>query len=412
MRPAPHDTAPALHDDAFVMRGQRGQTTAEYLGGLLVVSVVIAAVATTEVGASIRVAMSEQVCRIGGGTGCGTAQSPSSSPDALSHQAEVLDEALDALEPLAGRGGLFADLHEQARAALDAGDLSSARALIDQLEFYDGFIEQGPRGGLLAELNAPTEDEFEDLVDERDISVDGGETSRRFFTVDPVPGRGVVAFDFFIPSENSNGFRGDGRPEEGTDILNTDLGLNESRVMIVIDYETGRAVIVQSETHMDGPWGVGGANEPRPISLNGDRGAWDNMGGIDLDMTNQIDLESTDDGLHVDWDILNSISPLIISVDGDVDFEEGEDGFLTSDDFTNQGRVDRYPQIQVWQYRPDGTSREIARNDYQGGHNPVQGALPHCDLPNGPDLPTIGIGDFHVWDMPDLPDGPSVPGPC
>ena len=221
-----------------------------------------------------------------------------------------------------------------------------------------------------------------------------------------------MAFDFFIPSENSDGFRGDGRPEEGTDILNTDLGLNESRVMIVIDYETGRAVIVQSETHMDGPWGVGGANEPRPISLNGDRGAWDNMGGIDLDMTNQIDLESTDDGLHVDWDILNSISPLIISVDGDVDFEEGEDGFLTSDDFTNQGRVDRYPQIQVWQYRPDGTSREIARNDYQGGHNPVQGALPHCDLPNGPDLPTIGIGDFHVWDMPDLPDGPSVPGPC
>ena len=393
-----------------MMRGQRGQTTAEYLGVLLVVSVVITAVATSEVGANIRVAMSEQVCRIGGGTGCGT--SHSSSPDSIAHQGAVLDEALDALEPLAARGGLFADLHEQARAALAAGDLTGARALLDQLAFYDDFIAQGPRGALLAELNAPTEDEFDDLVDERDISVDGGETSRRFFTVDPVPGRGVVAFDFFIPSENSDGFRGDGRPEAGTDILNSDLGLNESRVMIVLDYETGRAVIVQSETHMDGPWGVGGANEPRPISLNGDRGAWENMGGIDIDQTNQIDLESTDDGLHVDWDILNSITPLIISVDGDVDFEEGEDGFLTSDDFTNQGRVDRYPQIQVWQYRPDGTSREIARNDYQGGHNPVQGALPHCDLPNGPDLPTIGIGDFHVWDMPDLPDGPSVPGPC
>ena len=93
--------------------------------------------------------------------------------------------------------------------------------------------------------------------------------------------------------------------------------------MIVIDFETGRGVIVQSETHMDGPWGVGGANEPRPISLNGDRGAWDNMGGIDLDMTNQIDLSSDEDGVHVDWDILNSITPLAISVDGDVDFERG-----------------------------------------------------------------------------------------
>ena len=250
------------------------------------------------------------------------------------------------------------------------------------------------------------------MVAQRDMSFGGGETSRRYFEVEPEPGRGVVAFDFFIPSENSNGFRGDGRPEDGTDILRSELGLADSRVMIVMDFETGRGVVVQAETHMDGPFGVGGANEPRPISLNGDRGAWDNMGGIDLDQTQQIDFESGADGVHLDWDILNSISPLVVSVDGDVDFEEGSDGFLTSDDFGNQGRVDRYPQIQVWQYLPDGRSREIARNDYQGGHNPVQGALPHCDLPNGPNLPTIGIGGFHVWDMPDISDGPSVPGPC
>ena len=116
--------------------------------------------------------------------------------------------------------------------------------------------------------------------------------------------------------------------------------------------------------------------------------------------------------MHADWDMLNSISPFIVSVDGDVDFIEGDDGFLTSDDFGNQGRVDRYPQIQVWQYLPDGQSREIARNDYQGGHNPVQGALPHCDLPDGPNLPAIGIGGHNIVDLPDLPDGPSVPGPC
>jgi hypothetical protein len=55
--------------------------------------------------------------------------------------------------------------------------------------------------------------------------------------------------------------------------------------------------------------------------------------------------------------------------------------------------LDQTNQIDL----PDGRAREIARNDYQGGHNPV---------------PTIGIGGFHVWDLPDLPNGPSVPGPC
>jgi hypothetical protein len=344
------------------MRSERGQTAADLLGVLLVVSVIVAATATTGVGDRIRTALAAQVDCIGRGeSDC------ADDPPAVSE---------------------------------DGGALTN---------FYTQF--DGPRGGLLDELNDPSGDEFSDLVDERDISVDGGQTTRRFFTVEPVAGRGVVAFDFFIPSENSNGFAGDGRGEEGTDILRDDLPLTRSRVMIVIDFETGRGVIVQSETHLDLP-GVDWANEPRPISLNGDRGAWDNMGGIDLDQTNQIDLESSDGGLHLDWDILNSISPFAISVDGDVDFEEGADGFLHSDDFGNQGRVDRYPQIQVWQYLPDGRAREIARNDYQGGHNPVQGALPHCDLPNGPDLPTIGIGDFHIADLPDLPNGPSVPGPC
>ena len=354
-------------------RSEQGQTAVEYLGSLLLVAVLTAAIVTSTVGQSIAAAISAQVCTIASGADC--ARTPSGAPP----------------------GG---------------SDHGATARTIGQLDFYDGFIQAGPRGRLLSELNGPDAAAFAALVDRRDISVDGGETSRRFFAVDPQPGRGIVALDFFIPSENSDGFRGDGRPEAGTDVLRSDLGLNDSRVMIVIDFETGRAVIVQSETHMDGPWGVGGANEPRPISLNGDRGAFDNMGGIDIDQTNQIDFESDADGMHLDWDILNSITPLIISVDGDVDFTEGSDGFLESDDFGNQGRVDRYPQIQVWQYLPDGSSREIARNDYQGGHNPIIGALPHCDLPNGPDLPAIGIGGHNLWDMPDLSDGPSIPGPC
>jgi hypothetical protein len=52
------------------MRGERGQTAAEYLGALLLVSVVIAAVAATDAGGRIRDGLTEQVCKIAGGARC------------------------------------------------------------------------------------------------------------------------------------------------------------------------------------------------------------------------------------------------------------------------------------------------------------------------------------------------------
>ena len=48
------------------MRSERGQTAAEYLGALLVISVIIAAVATTNAGAQIRISMQKLVCNIAG----------------------------------------------------------------------------------------------------------------------------------------------------------------------------------------------------------------------------------------------------------------------------------------------------------------------------------------------------------
>ena len=47
--------------------GERGQTAAEYLGALLIVAVVVGAVATTNVGGTIRRHASERVCKIAGG---------------------------------------------------------------------------------------------------------------------------------------------------------------------------------------------------------------------------------------------------------------------------------------------------------------------------------------------------------
>ena len=54
-----------------MLKREHGQTSAEYLGALLLVSVVIAAVALTDVGSRIEYHARILVCQIGGGTDCG-----------------------------------------------------------------------------------------------------------------------------------------------------------------------------------------------------------------------------------------------------------------------------------------------------------------------------------------------------
>ena len=58
---------PALRQLVLRLHGVRGQTAAEYLGVLLVVSVIIAALATTDVGHDITARLSELVRDIAGG---------------------------------------------------------------------------------------------------------------------------------------------------------------------------------------------------------------------------------------------------------------------------------------------------------------------------------------------------------
>jgi Flp pilus assembly pilin Flp len=55
------------------LRDSRGQTAAEYLGVLLVVVAVVAAVSHAGVAQAVAGDMQRAVCRIGGGTSCGTA---------------------------------------------------------------------------------------------------------------------------------------------------------------------------------------------------------------------------------------------------------------------------------------------------------------------------------------------------
>jgi len=65
---------------------QAGQTAAEYMGVLLVVSVIIAAVATTQVGTQIREEMSRIVCEIFGGD-CGEPEKPLKLSDCVTAEA-------------------------------------------------------------------------------------------------------------------------------------------------------------------------------------------------------------------------------------------------------------------------------------------------------------------------------------
>jgi len=87
------------------------------------------------------------------------------------------------------------------------GDCSAAPALPavgtpPAEDWYRQFVDAGPRGALLADINDPTDAEFAALVDQGDTYLNGGETSRRSFTVAPQPGRGVVAIDFFSVRES------------------------------------------------------------------------------------------------------------------------------------------------------------------------------------------------------------------
>jgi len=61
------------------LRSEAGQTAAEYLGGLLIVCVVIAAVALTDLGPRIEYHARILVCKIGGGSDC---EATAGNPDA------------------------------------------------------------------------------------------------------------------------------------------------------------------------------------------------------------------------------------------------------------------------------------------------------------------------------------------
>jgi hypothetical protein len=77
------------------LRSQTGQTAAEYVGGLLLVAVVIAAVALTDLGGRIEYHARILVCRIAGGTDCEATAGNPDAPELSECVVRASDRAVD-----------------------------------------------------------------------------------------------------------------------------------------------------------------------------------------------------------------------------------------------------------------------------------------------------------------------------
>jgi hypothetical protein len=350
-------------------RGQSGQTAAEYLGVLLVVSTLIAALATTGIGDRISGRMQQLICQIAGGecSGPGGSESDATTQEALERRAQELEDWADE------QGGRYGELLDDAEAALARGDLEEADRILDLLELYRQ-LSAGPRGDVFSDLTGSDDAAFRALVEEGNTYQEGGKYNRRYFQIEPAPGEGVLAYDYYIPFESSLFLKGDDRGV--ADPLLGPYGQDRSRITVIIDRETGRGVVVQTETCTTGI-GMNFCNEPKPIVFDkGDDYVNDSENdatgeGINIDKTNEFEFESDDDSVSLDYDALNSITPLGISVDGEIEIVRQPDGTYAKGKDTR----DDYPAKVIYHYRP-GEEPYGIYDDKDINPDQVDGALP------------------------------------
>ena len=164
----------------------------------------------------------------------------------------------------------------------------------------------------------------------------------------------------------------------------------------MIDRETGRGVITQSHSCLAGalPDYCEGA---RPIELR-DPKLRPQANPFPGQAPQEFRVDGGDGSLEIEYDALNSITPLGVSVDGTVRFERGGDGkyHVVSDS------RDPYPRIVTGQYRPNQPGGIIDETDDQ----PVfPGALP------GPVRDGIETGGDIIDKACDIPPWVPIGGP-
>lgn len=384
--------------DQHHAKREEGQAAIENAAVLAVAAAIVAILLSTQAGimGSATELARRVICLIVDQTCVGATPLPTAD-SAARIDALVRGEAARA--PFVAReGGRVAGLAAEAKEARRRGDLDAAEVLGRMLDLYRAVAGDTSRGRLLGGLTTPTEAEFRRLVNQGSIK-DGDGGSRRYFDVDARPGDGIVVMDFFI-RQKSSGLVLDGDGRDFVDPLRSRRSTEDSRVIVVVDRESGRGTVYLSQTCTVDVLGKSYCNEARPIALDLDDRlvndpANDVTGeGVNIDMTNRIEIDSDDDEMEFRFDMLNSILP-VFSVDGSFSLVRGRDGRY---DIKRINR-DRYPALGVYQYQ--GADGEI-RTVYEDRGGDVRKAVPHCDMPNLPKLP---FG-------PDLPNLPSVPGPC
>lgn len=352
----------------MLSRDERGQTSAEYIGIILLVAVLVAAIAAFGIGGSIADGVRNAICSVAG-------DCEAAGPDGGGATARALAAREQELADLSGRGATYARLLDEARAARERGDLDEADRILDRLELYQRLIA-AERGELVDSLVSGSEADYDALVAQGTVEDDG--QNRRYFRVAPSPGDGIIAMDYFIPGDSSLFLKGDDR---GTaDPLLGEYGLDRSRVVVVIDRESGRGVIYQSRTCTISAPGVGAYCEnPRPIELRQPRTRPQINPIPGPQAPNEFGVDADGSSIALDYDALNSITPIGISVDGHVRLERGDDGYYR---VTEDSR-DRYPRIVTSQYPPGKDGKIIDETDDE---NVLVGApppllRPSCDNP-------------------------------
>lgn len=226
------------------------------------------------------------------------------------------------------------------------------------------FSGAGERGEFVARISESSSKEFNDLVEAGSITQDNLRQTRYFYT-EAVPGDGLIVAEFVIQEEISGGFlRGDGRGLTN-DPLDENLSLDDSRVFIVLDRETGRGAVTVSGSEAQLPWPLNGGVEwgARPISFE----------ERELDEVipnNYFNIDASEDLIRIDYDSINSITaPIqVISVDGPIVLERDANGEFK---VSSENSPDLYPAISVTQYRPN---EGLTNLYFEEGTNVLEGA--------------------------------------
>lgn len=346
-----------------------GGATLEYTGILLAVAALVLAIAGTvgplqpavegAVSCAVRMVLGED----GGCSGAGSGSVGSRATDLLAR--------LDDLDVYTGSGAETAALAQQVRDAVAAGHLDLAEELLARLELYADLVGTDARGQYLSTLFGASDSEFDALRGEGTIYYDGGAYNTTYFQLDDPPGGGVVVMDYFIDSGSSGLLlKGDDRGHE--DPLRGDVPLQKSRMMLVVDLETGRGQVYVTETCTTG---VERCNEPRPNVLDGS--IWSDDTGTrplipirpnDFDIANQFTFTEADGGFRLQYDALNGIIP-VGSVDGTVSVHVNGDGNLV----VGEDDRDNYPSIGTYYYSRPGQTQVVQQREQEGV---VCGALP------------------------------------